>query len=360
MPKRHNTNHVTRQFKRLKMSNVIPAAPPGASAQTRSSTQENNNGGHEQTMIDPIASGWQLQPGPPDYTHVVLPYVFERQYRYDQNSSFNVMDFGIRMTSIYDPMVDPATSVDLNIGAGDQTHRTIGTLSSDAQTDKGMVAYYKLYNSMYKYYSVLGCRYRIRVENLSHEKFYVHQMFINKDKPDANASNWDMLLWRGVESKLVTPIMRFGNAERINHYESNAFNVENDDMNGSGTTNATGTVTGFSRNPIGSPMAVFAGEYRPGDYKREVHLDNDLEIWTPTNENPKLPEILFLRVRAYDNATPGIDGSANNYDRALTFNITVECEYLVEFRELEDYYYRPASRNPITAVPNLLGNQDNL
>lgn len=349
MPKRHNTNQVTRSFKRLKMSNVIPRAPPGASAQARSEAQQ-NHGGHQETQLDPIATGWQLQPGPPDYTHAVLPFIYERQYQFNQNAPFNVMDFGIRMTSVYDPIVDVGTTTDLNPGTGTQQHRGIQALTADDLTDKGLVAYFGYYESMYKYYSVLGCRYRIRVENLSHEKFYVHQMFVNNEKPTPDASNWDMLLWRGVNSKLVTPIMRFGNTSRIYHYESNQWNVEDEDMSGAGTTNASGTVTAFTTNPIGSPMAVFVGEYRPGDYQREVALDGDVEIWTPVTSNPKLPEVLMLRIRAYDNATPVEEGEADSYDRSLSFNITVECEYLVEFRELKDYYYRPSSRNPIAAI----------
>lgn len=346
MPKRRNTNQLTRSFKRLKMaqgSEARPAVVGGGAAAT--------HGGHQETQQDPIASGWQLQPGPPDYTHCVLPFIYERQYQAQTFSDFSAMDFGIRMTSPYDPILDPGSTVDLNAGAGTQNHRPILT-DSETRTDKGMTAYWDFYASTYKYYSVLGCRYRIRVENLSHEKFYVHQMFINNDRPNPNASNWDMLLWRGVKSRLVTPIMRFGDTTKVWNTESNDYAVEDDDMNAAGTTNASGTVTGFARNPIGSPMAVFAGEYRPGDYKREIKLDDDVEIWTPVSGNPTLPETLFLRVRAYDNATPPFGGDADNYQRRLTFNITVECEYLVEFKELQDIFYRPASRNPIVTLGN--------
>lgn len=309
-----------------------------------------NHGGHQETQLDPIASGWQLQPGPPDHTHVVLPFIYERQYQAQQYSDFNAMDFAVRMTSPYDPIVDPGSTNDLNAGLGAQSHRTVLSEGADTRTDRGLTAYYSFYSTLYKYYSVLGCRYRIRVENLSHEKFYVHQMFINNDRPNPNASNWDMLLWRGVNSKLVTPIMRFGDSTKVWHTESNDYGVEDDDMNSAATTNASGTITGFSRNPIGSPMAVFAGEYRPGDYQREIKLDDDVEIWTAVAANPTLPELLFLRVRAYDNATPPLAGDLNTYNRRLTFNITVECEYLVEFKELRDEFYRPASRNPIAAI----------
>lgn len=361
MPKR-KAIHIRASFPKRQKMNVIPQ-PPSQQTATGSHFNAQANAGHQETQIDPIASGWQLAPGPPDYTHAVLPFIYERTFSYSAEGASNVIDFGFRMTSVYDPVVDPATGVDINPGSGAQTHRPIKTDDVDTLTDTASgCAFISYYSSLYKYYSVLGCRYKIRIENLSHDKFFVHKMFINNDRPTPYASNWDMKMWRGVDSRLITPMMRFADSAQIWHKENVGYNFEHDDdnMNGSGTTNGTeaGTLAPL-KNSIGSSMTYFVGEYRPGQYKREVKLDDDVEIWTPTNQNPKLPEILFLRARVYDNATPENAGDAYNYNRALSFNITVECEYLVEFKELKDEFYRPASRNPILALANTL-QQDGL
>ena len=262
-----------------------------------------------------------------------------------------MIDFGFRMTSPYDPVIDPDASADVNPGAGNQTVRPIKSNTIDTRTDTGStVAYWDYYSTLYKYYSVIGCRYKIRVENLTHEKFFVHQMFINNTKPSVYASNWDMKLWRDVDSRLLTPMMRFADNHQVWGVENVQYNIEDDNanMSGAATTNATGSGTLQPvSNPIGSPMTYFVGQYSPGDYQREVKHDNDVEIWTAVNQNPKLPEVLLLRMRAYDNATQDVGGDGDSYNRELSFNLTVECEYLVEFKELQDAYYRPASRNPI-------------
>lgn len=256
------------------------------------------------------------------------------------------------MTSPYDPIVNPGTGVDLNPGTGTQTSRPVKFIADD-RDETGVTAYWSYYANLYKYYSVLGCRYRIRVENLSHDKFFLHKMWVNNDYPNVRASNWDMKLWRGVDSRLLTPMMRFANKHQVFEKENYDYNVENEDdnMNAPSSTNATEAET-FQpvSNPSGSSTQYFVGEYRPGQYQREVQLDDDVEIWTAVNANPKLPELLFLRARAYDNTTPATPGDAWNQNREISFNITVECEYLVEFKELSDEFYRPASRNPITVV----------
>lgn len=355
MPKRQAI-HTRSNFPKRQKMNVIPSAPTQQTA-TGSHFPQESNGGHQETQLDPIASGWQLSPGPPDYTHAVLPFIYERKFVFSAEGNSNVIDIGFRMTSPYDPVIEPATGVDINPGSGNQTFRPIATETVDTRVKTGVCAFWDYYATLYKYYSTLGCRYKIRIENLTHEKFFVHKMFINNDRPDTRASNWDMKLWRGVKSHLLTPIMRFGNQHQIWNEENVGYNYEedNDNMHAAGTTNATGSGTlGPVRNPIGSPMIYIAGEYRPGQYQREVRLDDDVEIWTSVVSNPKLPEILFLRARAYDNATPANAGDAYNYDREISFNITVECEYLVEFKELQDSFYRPASRNPIIVLPNTI------
>ena len=71
------------------------------------------NGGHEETSLDPMKNGWHVFRGPPDYTHVVLPWIYEQKLATIEH----VRDFQFRMTSPYQPLVTPQSN-DLNIGAG--------------------------------------------------------------------------------------------------------------------------------------------------------------------------------------------------------------------------------------------------
>lgn len=352
--KKRKTENLRNTFKRLKLIQGyrrMSHTPPVEIATLTSTNNTQNNGGHQETQLDPIQYRNLLQPGPPDYTHVYLPFMYERQYRFDQATNFSMMDFGIRMTSVYDPIRDDASPSDINPGSGVRTIRPILT-ESETLTGTGYVDWYDWYASQYKYYSVLECEYKICIENLSNEKFFVHKMFTNNIAPNVKASNLDILRWRSAESRLLTPIIRFANSTRIYNTESNAMNVENDDMNGAGTTNASGTIAGFASNPIGRPIHYFEGTYYPGEYNREVINDNDVSIYTAIGSNPTLPEILLLRIKPYDNASPIDAGDSNNYDRSLTFNITIQCTYKVEFKELVEGLYRPASRNPAYVVLN--------
>lgn len=299
-------------------------------------------GGHEETGLDRIRKGWEIHRGPPNYTHVVLPWVYEQKSSLVGLYSY---DYGIRMTSVYDPFIT-STGTDQNSGAGTAMAYRLENEATDSRFSSGYgVGFWDYYKGLYKYYSVLGCRYKIRVENLSNERFYVHTMFINDTDPPSEASNWDMMMWQGVKSHLLHPIHRWANGGVVNMNESNGIMIDDEDtMTAPGTYNNTGAYIG---NPVGSSFAYIAGEYRPGDHQHEVHQDDDVEIFTPVTRNPTLREALLLRLRPYDNATYPTAGDANTYQRELSWNITIECEYLCEFKELDQRLRWPVSRNPL-------------
>ena len=307
--------------------------------------------GHEKTPVDIINPAWGLAPGPPSYTHVVLPFIYEREHTYSYDSDeIYAYDRGFRMTSIYDPLISNVTAVDLNAGAGRANFHGLTSDGVDVVTDAaGTVAFFDYYASLYKYYSVVGCRYKIRIENLSHEKFFCHQMFVNAEQPPGLASNWDILLWKGVQSYLVHPKGIAGDANQVHHHE---IVDENHDAQGDmvvdGTTNMSGTNVYTLSNPIGSSMHVITGEYRPGQHEHLIVQDADVDIWTAVNANPKLREAMLLRFKPYENATPPTAGDTNTYERRFSFNITVELNYLVEFKELDIRARYPITRNPIT------------
>ena len=338
MPKRANTSQVTRSFKRLKMSNVI-------GGDTNMDDREKMSGG-----TDPIQQAWSLTPGPPTYTHVVLPYIQEQHV---VTSPLNTSEITLRMTSIYDPSV-AHSNVDMQPGAA----VTNGLLSVNPVTDTavantGYCAYFKYYESLYKYYSVIGCRYSISIENLSHDRMWAHLLFHQATYPPRNASNWDMQLWKGIKSQVLHPKARFLETNGIPFNEQSAYNYDNE-AGVDGTFSNNGTLQkGYIQN-TGSSIVHFEGEYRPGQYDQEVILDGENDTWTPTNENPKLPELLTVRLKTYDNAAIGPEAGTTRVaaERPLLYNYVIKLTYLVEFKELKDEIRWPVNRNGLTVVYN--------
>jgi len=322
---------------------------PRSSAMSDNTGGDAGNGGHEETQLDPIAQGWKIYRGPPDYTHATLPWIYEQKLTATEYSR----DYTIRLTSPYDPLHD-GTSADANPGTGFAD--TVTASASDTKNNFGRnVAYWDYYASLYKYYSVLGCRYRVRVENLSHEKFYVHAMHVTNTTPPATASNWDMLIWKGVKSKLVHPYMKFTNlgvayTNYVNQVEEEVVQMDADAMNDPSEINNENTETHVISNKTGSTFAYFQGEYRPGQSDQMIHEDDAVSIWTPVTANPTLREALLIRIKPYDNAT--VTSSTSDYERELTYNITIECDYLVEFKELPDTLRWPVTRNPLSVTIN--------
>ena len=266
-----------------------PSRIPRSSAMSDNTGGDAGNGGHEETQLDPIAQGWKIYRGPPDYTHVVLPWVYEQKIAAIEYTR----DFQFRMTSPYQPLVTPLQS-DINIGGG--FAYAVG--SNPTQTRDNFdrtVAYWDYYAGLYNYYSVIGCRYKVRVENHSFEKFYVHSMMVTNTDPPLTASNWDMLIWKGVKSQLVHPYVRFSNiaANASGVVEQDQTNRDSDTMNNWDVTNADSS-TYATGNPNRNQFAYIQGEYRPGSVDQQVHEDDAVSIWNPVSANPALKEALLV------------------------------------------------------------------
>lgn len=332
MPKRVHSISPVRSNKRSKMSNQIG--------------DDDSMGDMDQNEKramgpDPIHQGWSLNPGPPTYTHTVLPYMFQAKFSTNDKLS---SDHTFRMTSVYDPAVGRVT-VDYQSGGG-VSDAIVGDPTDTKTESSGTVAYFKYYRGLYKYYSVVGCRYSITVENLSHEKMWTHLLFHNATTPPVEASNWDMLLWRGVKSKIMMPKMVWASANEVNQVETQLNTVSD---NGTALTNITNGYETTNVQYQGPGIVNFSGEYRPGDYDQEIVLDTDSETWTEMDANPKLPEFLTLRVKPYDNTSVAESTSATNVATLRNFRyvVTTKLTYLVEFKELKDQIRWPVTRNPI-------------
>lgn len=337
MPKRVHSISPVRSDKRAKMSNVV-----GDDGDEDMDQNEKRAAGP-----DPIHQGWSLAPGPPTYTHTVLPYIHEEKiFGYNDK---NMTEHGYRMTSIYDPGVQTVTS-DIQVGTGITNAGTLNPLDSK-NSNNGICAYATYYTSLYKYYSVVGCRYSVTVENLGHERFMAHLLFHNETSPPYAASNHDMMLWKGVQSKVLYPKMIFADAVTVKSMEmKNGTNFDSASGTLENTTN--GYETGNAQYQ-GRGIVHFSGEYRPGQYDQEVVLDTDSETWTDVNANPKLPEILNLRIKTYDNTSVAATSQSNVATlRSFNYIIRVQLTYLVEFKELKDAIRWPVTRNPIAVQVN--------
>lgn len=305
---------------------------------------------HDETAIDAIPRDWHIFRGPPDYTHVSLPFMFEQRIQNPMNS----WDAVFRLTSPYDPLIT-TNLTDTNPGAGLTRIGVPQSNAGDAKDKYGQTQFYNFYADMYRYYSVMACRYHITVENLSGERMYVHIMNFNQELPPASASNQDILLWRGVKSYLSTPHGMFFSDNQAKFNDYNALQIEDDDdMNPQPNPDTTGTepakwAVGRRAN---SAVIQHSSQYSPGDSRREITLDSEVSTWTPINANPSYPERILIRIKNYDDNIHPLAGSAGNFEKSMHFTIKVSIEYLTEFKELVPGLRYPVVRDPARVTVN--------
>lgn len=312
--------------------------------------------GHNETSLDPIKQDWHIFRGPPDYTHVSLPFIWEaKQYAVGATDALNYADHTFRLTSPYDPLLSSFTT-DLNPGAGVTRASVPASYVGDTKDKYGQAQFYEFYRAMYQYYSVIGCRYHVTVENLSAERLYVHIMNFNQELPPGAASNQDHLLWKGVHSYLSTPHAQFFNAQVANVVELNANQIEDEDdmildtnANPAAVTNPA--IWAVSRNK-NSAVIQHSSQYSPGDFRREIALDDEINTWTSVDANPSYPERLLVRVKTYDDSWHPTGGDAVPRSKNIEFIIKVQIEYLTEFRELKYGLRYPVQRQPLTVTIN--------
>ena len=301
--------------------------------------QDNAGDRHQETALDPIKSDWQIFRGPPPYTHASVAAIYEHKFA-DSTERWS-RDHVVRMTSPRQPFKN-LYYYDANVGAGVQS---IG--AADTGAEPFYCTYWEFYASLYKYYSVLACRYYVTFENLTADAMYVHIMNYNQTAPPQNCSNHDMLLWNGVKSFLSTPHVAPYNAQQLRKSEVFAGNIENDDPV-SGETNVDVSAHWAVSRSHARPIITYNSQYEAGDTQQEIVLDENVSTWTLTSTNPSLEENLLIRVKAADDATANASGNAANYGRTLSYNLKVKVEYLVEFRELKEGLRYPVQRDPIT------------
>lgn len=287
----------------------------------------------------PVDNPYVIYRGPPDYTFASLPFV---ETRYAQLDNYLSRDHIYRLTSPYDCQQANAV-VDSNVGAGQQN---ITPESADGTLQKAR--WFDYYAGLYNYYHVVSCQYNVFIENLSSEPIWVYMMFYNDDQPNTQASNDDMQLWNGCKYWYLD--------RRAIHIQSNGYMETAGEAVDDGvvqeTSAATGDAVNFETGNIvsnnGKCKQVISGEYKSGQFRREIRLDANVENWTLTNTNPLLPEKMMIRIKPVNDGTTA--NSASNYGDDLKYKIVTKLNYLVEFKELPTTLRYPVQRQPLTVT----------
>ena len=298
-----------------------------------------NAPGLKETPIDDV---WNVQRGPPDYQFATLPWIIDTRW----DASVTTRSFDVRMTSPYNVWL-PQTNTDHNVGAG-ETEVTAPTEKDSGDTSLQSANWWHYYQGLYKYYHVVAARWHATIENYANAPMWVHQLYYNDDLPNLLADNTLIMTWPDTYSHYVgQQAAAIGASGSVLHNET-AVNSDNvsDATAGVGTANYNpgNHVTG--RGP--PHILQLSGTYHPGDYTREIKLDADIENWTLTNRNPKLPERLHLRFNHTSNNREL--SSASNSDRFMSFRLFFRIEYLVEFKELRQNLKYPVARQPLTVT----------
>lgn len=348
-----------RAKKLLRRHNVIgeiedepESTMPEESIQTREGS--GNELGLKETPVD---HPYDVFRGPPDYTFASLPYHSDGLVT-DLNTWGR--DHVYRMTSPYDPLVT-IDSVDMNAGSGTQWFYSGVNVDANDTTIRP-ANYYNYYSSLYKYYHTISCRYKITIENFG-EPLWGYLMFYNEDLPPVAASNIDIQTWHGVETKFIASQYTTLNSNGYGDMDAvipskvgTAIIRENEEkMEVDATVPADKNMAGLSgrayvNNNNGSSYVAFQGEYRPGDFTREIRLDEKVENWTAINANPKLQERLLLRIRPQSNRYES--NSANSGGDDMNYRVRVSIDYLAEFKELNPALRYPVVRQPLTVTLN--------
>lgn len=324
----------------------VAAAPSGNPMPDGGGSGVREEGVKETPVDDP----YNVFRGPPDYTFASLPYIVEALV--DVQSGCH--DLQWRMTSPYDVVVNKSWA-DQNPGTGVNYLNTFVADTSDTTATKAR--YFDYYASTYKYYSTLGCRYNVSVENVGTTAFWVYWGFCNEDPPPTRASNNDMQLWKDINYKKCNPQIISLSGNSIEHVRATFNQVTGTSENEPGQAPTFGepaTSVNGTNNEIGGSNVVISGEYNPGDFKREIRLDADVENWTAVTTNPKLPERLWIRVKPASNWNPQTSSSTNANN--LKFVIRVRMNYLTEFKELHPSLKWPYTNQPLTCTLNPLVN----
>lgn len=325
----------------------IEVKTPGTTMSKAPPQGSGNEGGLKETPIDRV-NPYEIYRGPPDYTFASLP--FHMDALMDVTNTYN-RDHAFRMTSPLDPGVTYGLT-DMNAGTGES--RQFMPLNDAADSTIRSANWFNYYAGMYNFYHVVSCQYKVLIENYG-APIWVYQMFYNQDLPNGNASNLDMQLWPQTKYWYVnTGFIGIGASgqrlgqpliETVTNSTAEPMNTE-EGPTASGTNPADVDDVNIITHSQGSTTLTFGGEYRPGDFNREIRLDSEVENWTAVNANPSLPERMLIRVKPQSNVIES--NSTRSAGDDIRYRIRIHINYLVEFKELKADLRYPVVNQPLT------------
>ncbi|QTZ83170.1 MAG: capsid protein [Pavo cristatus parvo-like hybrid virus] len=283
-----------------------------------------------------------LETGPEDYTFAKLPYYTIKNF---YGGRYYAADLAFRMTSPYDPEV-LATS---GLLSGAASTGVIAPNASDPDGGTNPKAnWFEFYAGMYKYYHVTKCTWSMYIENTGGEPLYVHQMYYNDELPPQGATNTDIMAWSGVRTRILQPQFKaIGTNGAVSTAEAPVtvgdLGTSLDESSGDTGSGSNYSAGNNIASRIGSSTCQFSGSYRPGQFRREVNLDSQVENWTLVSTNPTLPERLLFRFKPEN---PALVAGLSRGDQ-ISFKAFFKAEYVVEFKELQPGLRWPVQRQPM-------------
>lgn len=330
----------------IEKEDALPQSNSPSTANNTSSMPEGKGSGNysdgatlKETPVDQVVN---VSRGPPSYNFASLPY-YRDYYTSVNNQSYE--QFTFRMTSPYDCSVSQFnTDINTNTPVTNAPEAVADSSDVSPQTAR----WYNFYASLYNYYHTVSCRWHVTIENMQSEPIWVHMFYHGQQSPPAQASNIDILHWNDAESHLVGPVahaMITGGREGEG-LQANVNNVEDVPM--TNPSNVNWTTQDHVAAKGASNILQLSGQYSPGDFKQEIHLDSEVENWTAVTANPTLSERLSFRIKPQWNFVE--TSQAASQARSIRIRLVYRCEYLVEFKELKATLRYPVQEQPIVAT----------
>lgn len=232
----------------------------------------------------------------------------------------------LRMNSPYDPFITTVSATTI-VGAGPGSGvygEAVVTQNQGAtwgaKTDFPLIptsgqgdspAWRQYFSQLYEYYTVLGCKYKIIMKNPVGSIGGGVLVAYEFDSYVSQTGN-------------VLPDMTLGQL-----YQQKGISYE--------------TINPMASQYPNTNTKIIEGQYQPGDCKRNIRNDGDVQLWTKTGtaQVPTLTESLHMRFYR-DPLTTTID------TYVVGLNIEIQMDYIVQFKDL-----RVGARYPSTGASTI-------
>ena len=302
----------------------------------RNATSAANTVGQE-TPVDPFK---HVSRGMPPTATSSLPFYSRATVTVDASNKMLEYDLDFRLNSIYDIVAD-STTVDVNSDASGVLNILKPTGDGGAQQPM----WRSFYSNIYKYYSVLACRWHIKVQNLSTRPIYMYSIYRNSTYPPQGVDRRYMQFWPGTRCHRIAPLAKI---------VSTAGNLSTDNIAGAAPALADASQNALSGG--GKDVISVGDQWYPGKINREIRDDTEAKTWIEMESRPSLIENLVLRWVPEDQGTTNRNGiisdrGTSNVHAHFKFRYELNIEYLVQFKDQVIQIKYPVTDNPLVLTP---------